>query len=76
VALQSNPENRATAYKLKYIIDKSLIPQMEARMRKNQNNSFFQGGSNNGSGECSGLRYIPTSCVRNVERQRKQKEVK
>ena len=29
-----NPEERGTIHKLKYIIDKSLIPQMQTQLKK------------------------------------------
>jgi hypothetical protein len=72
--LQINPENRATAYKLKYLIDRSMIPQMETKVKKN--NSFLEPAINTLSSECSGLRYIPGHQTRNVEKQKKQKEMK
>jgi len=34
IALQVDPEKRATIHKLKYIIDKSMIPQMQAQLKK------------------------------------------
>jgi hypothetical protein len=34
LALQVDPEKRGTIHKLKYIIDKSLIPQMQAQLKK------------------------------------------
>lgn len=34
MSLQVDPEKRATIHRLKYIIDKSLIPQMHTNLRK------------------------------------------
>jgi hypothetical protein len=34
ISLQVDPENRGTIHKLKYIIDKSLIPQMKNGLKK------------------------------------------
>jgi hypothetical protein len=34
ISLQVDPENRGTIHKLKYIIDKSLIPQMKTGIKK------------------------------------------
>ena len=34
MCLQVDPEKRATIHKLKYIIDKSLIPQMQTNLIK------------------------------------------
>ena len=34
ISLQVDPEKRATIHKLKYIIDKSLMPQMQTHLRK------------------------------------------
>ena len=34
MALKVDPEKRATVHKLKYIIDKSLIPQMQNQLKK------------------------------------------
>jgi hypothetical protein len=34
MSLQVDPEKRATIHKLKYIIDKSLIPQMQTNLIK------------------------------------------
>jgi hypothetical protein len=39
MALQVDPEKRATIHKLKYIIDKSLIPQMQTQLKKTQSES-------------------------------------
>lgn len=33
-ALEVDPEKRATIHKIKYMIDKSLIPQMQSQLRK------------------------------------------
>ena len=42
MALASKPEERGTIHKLKYIIDKSLIPQMQLKMNKIQSESASQ----------------------------------
>jgi hypothetical protein len=34
LSLQVDPEKRGTIHKLKYIIDKSLIPQMKTQLKK------------------------------------------
>jgi hypothetical protein len=36
MSLKVNVDERATIHKLKYIIDKSLIPQMQAKLNKTQ----------------------------------------
>jgi hypothetical protein len=33
MALQVDPEKRATIHKLKYIIDKSMIPKIQSQLR-------------------------------------------
>jgi hypothetical protein len=76
MALQINPENRGTAHKLKYIIDKAMIPQMipqqvETKMKKNH--SYFELSSNNVSGEASGLRYIPANYGKNVPKPKEKR---
>ena len=38
-ALEVDPEKRATIHKIKYMIDKSLIPQMQSQLRKTHSES-------------------------------------
>lgn len=47
-----DPEKRATIHKLKYIIDKSLIPQMTVQMKKAYSESSSKGSSQE-------LRFVP-----------------
>jgi hypothetical protein len=47
MCLQVDPEKRATIHKLKYIIDKSLIPQMQTHLRKASSDNVSSKSSSN-----------------------------
>jgi hypothetical protein len=47
MSLQVDPEKRATIHKLKYIIDKSLIPQMQTHLRKASSDNVSSKSSSN-----------------------------
>lgn len=56
MALEVDPERRATIHKLKYIIDKSMIPQMQAQLKKAHT---FSESNSSRSGSTQELRWIP-----------------